>query len=292
MFSPDRWALVGEAGVFTDPFYSPGSDFIAMGNDCAADLITRTARGEDVAERVEAFNTTYLRLFDAFIRVYDGQYPLMGNAQVMTAKAAWDNSAYWAITALLYFQRRYRQPEFIASIEPLMRRFFVLHARMQQFLRAWDLADARVYADDFTNVVSVDILRELQASLAGPMMEDDALRARLERNFALLERIRQHLAGVRDRAEPVAAAVRAGPGAGRHLAAVHSRARRGGDGSPRRRRRWSDRCNHHRRIVAAEPERRGDAASHGLLPRRVGDDVDGAVRVGLAVVDRRRDDAA
>ena len=23
-FSADRWALVGEAGVFTDPFYSPG----------------------------------------------------------------------------------------------------------------------------------------------------------------------------------------------------------------------------------------------------------------------------
>ena len=31
VFSPDRWALTGEAGVFTDPFYSPGSDFIAMG---------------------------------------------------------------------------------------------------------------------------------------------------------------------------------------------------------------------------------------------------------------------
>ena len=33
VFSADGWALVGEAGVFTDPFYSPGSDFIAIGND-------------------------------------------------------------------------------------------------------------------------------------------------------------------------------------------------------------------------------------------------------------------
>ena len=41
VFSPDRWALVGEAGVFTDPFYSPGSDFIAMGNDYVTDLILR-----------------------------------------------------------------------------------------------------------------------------------------------------------------------------------------------------------------------------------------------------------
>ena len=98
VFSPDGWSLVGEAGVFTDPFYSPGSDFIAIGNDCAADLIVRTARGEDVRERAEAFNTNYLRLFDAFLRLYSGQYPLMGNAQVMTAKAAWDNGAYWAIT--------------------------------------------------------------------------------------------------------------------------------------------------------------------------------------------------
>ena len=142
VFSADRWALVGEAGVFTDPFYSPGSDFIAMGNDYATDLIVRDARGEDIAARAEAFNTTYLRLFDAFIRLYDGQYPIMGNAQVMTAKVSWDNACYWAITALLFFQRRLRQPEFIASIEPLMRRFFVLHARMQQFLKAWDRADA------------------------------------------------------------------------------------------------------------------------------------------------------
>ena len=51
VFSSDRWALVGEAGVFTDPFYSPGSDFIAIGNDYVTDLILRDARGEDVSRR-------------------------------------------------------------------------------------------------------------------------------------------------------------------------------------------------------------------------------------------------
>ena len=188
VFSPDGWALVGEAGLFTDPFYSPGSDFIAIGNDCSADLIARAAAGEDVRPRAEAFNAMYLRLFDGFLRLYEGQYPLMGNAQVMTAKAAWDNACYWAITGLLYFQRRYKRPEFMASIDTLMRRFFVLHARMQQFLRAWDKADAPVYEDDFTSVLGVDYLRDLQAQLATPPMEDDALRAQLEQNLQLLER--------------------------------------------------------------------------------------------------------
>ena len=41
VISADGWSMVGEAGVFTDPFYSPGSDFIAIGNDLTADLIVR-----------------------------------------------------------------------------------------------------------------------------------------------------------------------------------------------------------------------------------------------------------
>ena len=187
VFSPEGWSLVGEAGLFTDPFYSPGSDFIAIGNDCTSDLITRNAAGEDVAARADAFNSGYLRLFDAFLRLYDGQYPLMGNAQVMTAKAAWDNGCYWAITGLLYFQRRYRRPEFMESIDPLMRRFFVLHARMQQFFRAWDLADRCTYGEGFTNVVGMDALRRLQTDLGVPSMQDDELRAVLDRNVAWLE---------------------------------------------------------------------------------------------------------
>jgi flavin-dependent dehydrogenase len=188
VYSRERWALIGEAGVFTDPFYSPGSDFIAIGNDYVTDLVSRTASGEDVSERAEAFNANYLKLFDAFLRLYDGQYRLMGNAQVMTAKAAWDNGCYWAITGLLYFERRYRDPEFIHSIEPLMRRFFVLHARMQQFLKAWDAAEGQTYRDGFANVVAMDALRALQAGLATGSDGDDALRLRLEENLTFLER--------------------------------------------------------------------------------------------------------
>ena len=112
----------------------------------------------------------------------------MGNAQVMTAKVAWDNACYWGITARLFFQRRLRQPEFIASIDPLMRRFFVLHARMQQFLKAWYTADgATSYEAAAPNVVDVGFLRHLQASLGDPIMNDEELRRRLDDNYALLE---------------------------------------------------------------------------------------------------------
>jgi flavin-dependent dehydrogenase len=187
VFSADRWAMSGEAGAFTDPFYSPGSDFIGMGNDFITELILRDFAGQDIASAAQAFNATYLRLFDAFLRLYEGQYPIMGNAQVMTAKVAWDNASYWAISALLFFQRRYRSPEFMASIDPLMRRFIVLHARMQSLLREWDAAAEAHAGPGAANIVDVDCLRRLQTELSGPRLDDDELRRRLESNFALLE---------------------------------------------------------------------------------------------------------
>ena len=54
VFSGDRWALTGEAGLFLDPFYSPGSDFIAIGNTYIVDLIARDSRGERFVARSAA----------------------------------------------------------------------------------------------------------------------------------------------------------------------------------------------------------------------------------------------
>ena len=42
VFSPRRWGLTGEAGLFLDPFYSPGSDFIAIANTYLCDIAPRT----------------------------------------------------------------------------------------------------------------------------------------------------------------------------------------------------------------------------------------------------------
>jgi hypothetical protein len=68
-----------------------------------------------------------------------------------------------------------------------LRRFFVLHARMQQLFNAWDRSDSSAYADATFTVMDIAKLRELQNSLDDPPMDDAALRERLERNFTWLE---------------------------------------------------------------------------------------------------------
>ena len=71
VFSADRWALTGEAGVFTDPFYSPGrtSSRWAM---TASPTSSRATFGRRRLDARRIVQPTYLRLFDAFIRLYEG----------------------------------------------------------------------------------------------------------------------------------------------------------------------------------------------------------------------------
>ncbi|MEE4172957.1 MAG: tryptophan 7-halogenase, partial [Xanthomonadales bacterium] len=54
LFSEDCWALTGEAGVFLDPLYSPGTDFIAISNSFITDLVRRERAGEDIRVRSRA----------------------------------------------------------------------------------------------------------------------------------------------------------------------------------------------------------------------------------------------
>jgi flavin-dependent dehydrogenase len=193
VYAPERWALIGEAGVFTDPFYSPGSDFIAIGNDLVAELIARDRRGESIDDHATYFSRMYLRLYDAFLRLYDGQYPIMGSAQVMTAKVAWDNACYWSISAQLYFARKYRDLAYMRTLEPLLYRFFLLHARMQRRLRDWHARDVpESYGRRYVNFMDVPWLKGLQASLADELTEEQ-LTNRLTRNLADLERFAEVL---------------------------------------------------------------------------------------------------
>lgn len=48
VYSPDRWCITGVAGVFLDPLYSPGSDFIALSNSFITDLVVRDLTGEKI----------------------------------------------------------------------------------------------------------------------------------------------------------------------------------------------------------------------------------------------------
>jgi flavin-dependent dehydrogenase len=190
VFSPDRWCLTGVSGVFVDPFYSPGSDFIAQGNTFITDFVTRDLDGEDeraVRRRLLRLNSQYLAAFEtAVLGTYNNHYAHFGDAEVMSAKLMWDFASYWAIAALPAIQGRLQDLEFTASVTDEVRRILTPGARLEQMFRDWHQLGQLEWRDAFISNRSFPAFWQLHLDLDQPF-DDDALRARYVHNAEVLE---------------------------------------------------------------------------------------------------------
>ncbi|MCA9605727.1 MAG: tryptophan 7-halogenase [Myxococcales bacterium] len=138
LYSAERWALVGEAGLFVDPFYSPGSDFIALANAFAGELIKADLAGEGVAERAEWFDFYFRRVAAISTATYREAAETYGAPRVLPAKIYWDNTNYWSFLCQYFFQELYRLPvEEQRQYLPIAERFASLNLRGQKLLTAW-----------------------------------------------------------------------------------------------------------------------------------------------------------
>ncbi len=136
-FSTNRWACIGEAAAFLDPFYSPGSDFIGMANTAVTKLISRHFDQSLTRAVVEQADATLLQLHRAFTEVFLDQYPTFGHSRVMTAKVIWDNASYWVFVCQMFFQDILLDDEYLDHYRRVFEEFYQLNKQVQQLFRDW-----------------------------------------------------------------------------------------------------------------------------------------------------------
>jgi flavin-dependent dehydrogenase len=186
VFSSDRWACVGEAGLFADPLYSPGSDMIAFGNTLTTEMIKLDLAGRLRPEIVKSFNALYLNTADSFFDLYRNGYPLMGTAQIMTEKVLWDFGLYWALTAQIFFQNLFQHHDLLGEVSRIGFRYTVQNKRVQRLLREWDGKTTNKNPYEFMNPFQYPLLRTLHEDLQTQKSPDEALED-LSANCELLE---------------------------------------------------------------------------------------------------------
>ena len=76
---PGGQALAGEAGRFLDPFYSPGSDFIAIGNTYITELVARDRAGLRLDAHTQVYEQIFRSFYDSTLALYVDQYDLFGD---------------------------------------------------------------------------------------------------------------------------------------------------------------------------------------------------------------------
>jgi len=97
VFAGDGFALVGDAGAFIDPFYSPGLDWVSFTTVSTVRLIVEQRKGaEPLAELVERHNRGFCASYDRWFRaVYKDKYEYMGEFDLMRLAFVLDIGLYY-----------------------------------------------------------------------------------------------------------------------------------------------------------------------------------------------------
>jgi hypothetical protein len=185
MFSPDRWGLTGEAGAFLDPFYSPGSDFIAIANTYITLLVGLDRRGEKLASHARHYERLFFSFYEGTLRMYRGQYNLFGDPEVLPIKVIWDYAYYWGVLCQIVFQERLGDAGFIARLGPELMEAAELNTTMQAFFQRWHAVSERRNRRTMMDQRDLTWFAEMNATLHDSL-DDDALAARLRGNVAMM----------------------------------------------------------------------------------------------------------
>ena len=200
LFSPRRWAMAGEAGVFLDPFYSPGSDFIAIANTYITRLVGKDLAGEAWQPYAGVYEQLFLSFYGSTMAMYRGQYHLFGDPGVMPLKVLWDYTYYWGVLAALFFAGRIADLPTLSRLKPELAEAKALNAAMQALLGAWGrrraaagALEARPAPEAMLDQAALGWFAELNRALVDEL-DDAAFRARMRANLRHLRSLAGDLA--------------------------------------------------------------------------------------------------
>lgn len=151
LFSENGWSCVGEAGIFSDPFYSPGSDMIGITNTFTGNLIREDIKGKLNSEKVNQLNDFILKtMFPDQLNYYTEGYHTFGNTQVAASKFLWDTLYYWRVYAHAFMTGVFEDFEKLKTLEKHVSELSKLNASMQKEFKC--LADEQTSVDHFEYV--------------------------------------------------------------------------------------------------------------------------------------------
>jgi flavin-dependent dehydrogenase len=185
VFSGDRWALTGEAGMFLDPFYSPGTDFIAIGNTYICELIALERAGKPLGPYARIYEQLLFSFYANTLSMYRGQYAIFGDAEVMSIKVIWDYTYYWGVLCQLVFQDRLADIALLGDLQAEFAEAAKLNLDMQAFLRDWSQLSPRPNAACMFDQQDLGWFVGMNASLHD-VLDDAGVRARIRANVALM----------------------------------------------------------------------------------------------------------
>lgn len=163
---PTGWALSGEAAHFTDPLYSPGSDFIALHNTLIVDAILTDDKAE-LKDKCWRYDLLMHSLYESLLPTFSESYAALGDQETFVLKYTWELSVYFAFFVFPFINDLAFSRLFLLSYLAKFGKLGPVNQSLHKFLTdfyQWKKANPRPSAPCFYDFSSAESLRRAQAA--------------------------------------------------------------------------------------------------------------------------------
>lgn len=169
IYSEDRWACTGEAGVFPDPFYSPGSNLIGLSNSIITQLISDDlVKGTLSADRIRFYNLFVISQNEWYIYDIQSSYAYFGIPQVESMSHTWDIIVGWSIAAPQMFNQIFLDEAKTSAVRKYIHSFSILSLKVRQLFLDWSKISNGTFSFRFVNYLGIPFVKKLYDRILKP----------------------------------------------------------------------------------------------------------------------------
>jgi 2-polyprenyl-6-methoxyphenol hydroxylase-like FAD-dependent oxidoreductase len=191
VFSQDRWACIGEAAAFSDPFYSPGSNLIAFENSIVTHLVNEDFAGRLSEDDIRFFNEFVISHNDWLDYNIHTAYTYFGEPLVMSMAFLWDAVVGWGVAAPQMFNGIYLHREARVKVREALGDFYALALQVKQLLIDWGQMSKGRLTFEFIDYFNVPFVNHVYARNLRPGKSVEELVADHQATLRTLEEFAQ-----------------------------------------------------------------------------------------------------
>jgi flavin-dependent dehydrogenase len=132
----NHWAMVGEAGRWTDPLYSPGSDVIAIYNTLVTDSIL-TADQAELDAKVPLYERLEQVVYEAYVPSFAVSYECLGDQEAYSLKYTWELTIYFAFYVFPFLNDLFTDRRFLIAFFRTFSKLGRVNLGLQAFLKQY-----------------------------------------------------------------------------------------------------------------------------------------------------------
>lgn len=159
--SINRWACTGEAAVFADPLYSPGSNMIGYENTCIVDMIRKDLNNNLDEQHVNRLSQFVISQNEWLIDHIQGSYPYFGHQQVYTMAYLWSVVIGWSLDCPQMFNKTFLDIETKTRLDKENANIIFALGKMKQLFLDWHKVAQHTFTFDFIDYLSIPFILEI-----------------------------------------------------------------------------------------------------------------------------------